>query len=151
MLKANIRTTIAVLGMMVVSAPAMAQDLFSITVDESYEDVLFALENTIVDRGLNIDTISHVGEMLARTGEDLGEEEALFDGATIFNFCSARFSRDAMSLNRANIRYCPYGIFVYADPRNPGQTVIGHQIYLSPDMAAVNALLDEIVTEASLY
>ena len=128
-----------------------AQDMFAITVDEAYDDMTFAIESGILDRGLNIDTISHVGDMLNRTAADVGADGMIFLHASVFNFCSATLSRDAMAINPANIRYCPYGIFVYTTADNPDQTVIGHQIYGDPALAAVNALLSDIVSEAAEY
>lgn len=39
--------------------------------DGSFEDAAFSVESAIVDQGLVIDYVSHVGEMLARTGADV--------------------------------------------------------------------------------
>ncbi len=66
----------------------------------------------IVGRGLVIDYVSHVGEMLARTGADVGSDVELFAAADVFLFCSAVTSRNVMEADPMNIAYCPYGIFV---------------------------------------
>lgn len=141
--------TIAILSVLAIPLQVYAQDMFAVTVDESYDDMTFAVESAILDRGLNIDTVSHVGDMLARTAADVGADGAIFTNASVFNFCSAVLSRDAMALDPANIRYCPYGIFVYSTADNPDQTIVGHQIYGNPDLAPVNTLLDEIVQDAT--
>ncbi len=53
--------------------------------DGSYEDALFSVENAIVNQGLVVDYRSHIGEMLARTRQDVGGAP-LFDAADAFLF-----------------------------------------------------------------
>ena len=45
--------------------------------DGSFEDATFGIESAIIDRGLVIDYVSHVGEMLNRTGADVGSDVKL--------------------------------------------------------------------------
>ncbi len=137
------------LVVMLLPLSLMAQQVYTVTVEDDYEDMLFAVESAILDTGLNIDTVSHVSEMLDRTAESVGATEQLYLGATVFNFCSATLSRDAMSADRNNLRFCPYGIFVYEDAANPGKIVIGHEIFDGESMAAVNAALTAMVDEAT--
>ncbi|WP_195822658.1 DUF302 domain-containing protein [Roseobacter sp. MH60115] len=113
--------------------------------DGSFEDAAFAVESAIVGRGLVIDYVSHTGEMLNRTGADVGSTKALFNEADIFLFCSAQVSRAVMEADPMNIAHCPYGIFV-AD--QAGAVMIGYRTYPQGEMQQVQALLDEIVQEA---
>ena len=113
--------------------------------DGSFEDAAFGVESAIVDRGLVIDFVSHVGEMLARTGADVGSDTKLFDNAQIFIFCSAVVSREVMEADPANIVHCPYGIYV---AERDGSVTIGHRNYPDGPMDRVESLLKEIVTEA---
>lgn len=113
--------------------------------DGSFEDAAFAVESAIVGRGLVIDYVSHTGEMLNRTGADVGSTKALFNEADIFLFCSAQLSRKVMEADPMNIAHCPYGIFV-AD--QAGAVLIGYRTYPQGEMQQVQALLDEIVQEA---
>lgn len=133
----------AILGVMAV--PAMAQEVVTQPFDGSFEDATFAVENAIVGEGLVIDFTSHVGEMLARTGADVGSDVKIFDAADIFLFCSAQVSREVMEANPMNIAHCPYSIFV-AD--QGGEVVIGHRTYPEGEMQKVEALLDGIVQSA---
>lgn len=130
------------------SGPALAQGMSAITVNESLDDMEFALENAILDMGLTIDFISHSGDMLERTRADVGSDIVLFTGATIYNFCSAKVSRQVIEADLGNFMYCPYAIFAYTTPDNPEQTVIGHQIYPGDSMQPANELLDQIIANA---
>lgn len=113
--------------------------------DGNFEDAAFAVESAIVGRGLVIDYVSHTGEMLNRTGADVGSTKELFNEADIFLFCSAQVSRAVMEADPMNIAHCPYGIFV-AD--QAGAVMIGYRTYPPGEMQQVQALLDEIVQEA---
>lgn len=113
--------------------------------DGSFEDATFAVESAIVGRGLVIDLQSHVGDMLNRTGADVGSEVNIFDAADIFLFCSATLSREVMEADPMNIAHCPYGIFV-AD--QSGDVMIGYRNLPEGEMQKVQAMLDEIVQEA---
>ncbi|WP_304880343.1 DUF302 domain-containing protein [Pseudotabrizicola sp.] len=118
------------------------------TVEDSFENVTFALESAIVGAGLVIDHVSHVGTMLERTRADVGSDVSLFTGAEIYTFCSATVSREVMEADITNVQHCPYGIFVYETPDAPGTITIGHRAY-SGSMAPVNDLLSGIVKEAT--
>lgn len=137
-----------VLGsLLAVSASVVCADETSTTYpyDGSFEDAAFGVESAIVGKGLVIDYVSHVGEMLSRTGADVGSDVTLFDAADIFVFCSAVLSRKVMEADPMNIAHCPYGIFV-AD--RDGQVMVGYRNYPEGPMQDVQALLDEIVQEA---
>lgn len=113
----------------------------------SFDDAAFAVETAIVGQGLVIDYVSHVGEMLNRTGEDVGSDVMLFKEADIFIFCSAVVSREVMEADPMNIAHCPYGIFVAEDAE--GAVTIGYRDYPDGPMEKVEALLAEIVKEAT--
>ena len=136
------------LGLVMAGLPqiAVAQDAITYPFDGSFEDASFAIENAIIDRGLVIDYTSHVGDMLNRTGADVGSDVAIFDNAQIFLFCSAAVSRRVMEADPMNIMHCPYGIFV-AD--RGGEVMIGHRDYPDGPMQEVEALLDAIILEAT--
>lgn len=113
--------------------------------DGSFDDATFAVETAIVGAGLVIDHVSHVGDMLARTGVDVGSEVTVFDGADIFSFCSAVVSREVMEADPANIAFCPYGIFVTS---RDGTVEIGYRAFPEGEMQKVQSLLDGIVQDA---
>ena len=115
--------------------------------DGTFDDATFAVETAIVGQGLVIDYVSHVGEMLNRTGEDVGSDVTIFKEADIFLFCSAVVSREVMEADPMNIAHCPYGIFVAEDA--DGAVTIGYRDYPDGPMEKVEALLAEIVKEAT--
>lgn len=114
--------------------------------DGTFEDATFAVETAITNRGLVIDFTSKVGEMLNRTGADVGSDVVLFDNADIFLFCSAAVSRRVMEADPMNIAYCPYGIFV---TDREGEVMVGYRTYPEGPMDEVEALLDAIAREAT--
>ena len=126
---------------------AAAGEAVTYTYDGTFDDATFAVETAIVDRGLVVDSVSHVGEMLNRTGEDVGSGTRIFEAADVFNFCSAVVSREVMEADPMNIVHCPYNIFVI-DTGNA--VMIGHQAY-EGTMAPVHDLLSDIASEASEF
>jgi len=118
-------------------------------VQGNYDDVTFDLENAIVNQGLVVDWVSHVGDMLIRTGESIDGAAPIYLNAAVYNFCSAALSRAAMEADATNLQNCPYGVFVYEHSDAPGEIVIGHRIYDEDSMQAVNALLDAVVNEVA--
>lgn len=115
--------------------------------EQSFEDTNFSVQEAIVGRGLVIDYVSHTGDMLERTRGDIGSDTVLFEGAQIFMFCSASVSRTVMEADWRNLAYCPYAITVF---QRPGEgTQIGYMERSADSMAPVNALLAEIVEEAT--
>ena len=130
---------------MAFTGAAQAQDVITYDFEGSFEDATFALESAIVDRGLVIDYVSHVGDMLNRTGEDVGSEEVIFENADIFLFCSAAVSRRVMEEDPMNIVHCPYSIFV---AERDGEVMMGHRAYPEGPMQEVEAMLDAIILSA---
>ncbi|MHA7773075.1 DUF302 domain-containing protein [Roseibium sp. M-1] len=125
-------------------------------VEAAFDDVRFDLENAIVNQGLVIDYVSHIGDMLARTSQDVGGSKQIFTQAQSMLFCSADLSRKAMEADAGNIAYCPYSIFVYETPDLPGKVTVGFRQLSATGseasraaIADVNALLDTIAREAS--
>ena len=116
--------------------------------DAEFEDAAFGLESAITDRGLVIDYVSHVGDMLARTREDVGGTRALFAAADIYIFCSAVVSRTVMEADPDNIAHCPYGIFV-RQAADGGPVEIGYRALPDGPIQQVQALLDGIAREAA--
>ena len=127
---------------------ALASDtvIYEVT-DQSYDDVMFGLENTILDFGLVISEHNHVGDMLERTKADLGASETIYSYADVFGFCSAPLSRAAMLEDPMNIRFCPYNIYMYQiDEQSP--VIIGYDVYPKGALQDVQALLDNITRNA---
>lgn len=127
------------------ATPVLAQEAVTYPFDGDFDDATFSVESAIIDAGLVIDYVSHTGEMLNRTGADVGSDIKIFEAADIFLFCSAQLSREVMEADPMNIAHCPYGIFV-ADQN--GVVVIGHRTYPEGEMQKVESLLDDIIQDA---
>lgn len=127
------------------SGGALAQEAVTYDFEGSFEDAAFGVESAIVNRGLVVDYVSHVGEMLNRTGADVGSEQKIFEEADIFIFCSALLSRKVMEADPMNVAHCPYGVFVAEREDN---VIVGYRTYPDGPMQEVQALLDEIAREA---
>jgi uncharacterized protein (DUF302 family) len=123
-----------------------AQDMTTYSFDGSFDDATFNVESAIVGQGLVIDYVSHAGEMLARTGADVGSDVKIFDSADIFLFCSAVLSRKVMEADATNIRHCPYAIFV---TDRDGIVEVGYRHFPDGPMQEVQGLLDQIAREAA--
>lgn len=120
-----------------------------------FDDVRSALVFAIENRGLVVSGVSRVGEMLERTGRDLGSSEKLFVRGEVLEFCSAVLSRRVMEADPHTIALCPYTIAVYVLPDEPGKVYVSYRRPLLPAghgaaraLEAVDRLLSEIVQEA---
>ncbi len=123
--------------------------------DGTFAEVKSNLELAITDQGLVINNVATVGEMLERTGKDLGATRQVYVHGDVFEFCSAALSREMMEGDHSNIVYCPYTVHVYAIPEQPGKVFVGYRpIPVTGNAASkaafakVNALLARIVSEA---
>lgn len=139
------RTFVAVLLTLTMTAASAQEAATTYAFDGSFDDATFGVESAIVGRGLVVDWVSHTGEMLNRTGADLGADQVIFDQADIFQFCSATISRQMMEADPLNIAHCPYAVFVF---ERGGEVVVGYRNQPEGVMQAVQSLLDEIAREA---
>jgi uncharacterized protein (DUF302 family) len=121
----------------------------------NFSDVRDDVEMAITDRGLVVNNVSHVGDMLARTGKDLGDSKQIFVKAEALEFCSAVVSREMMEADPDNIVFCPYVISVYVVPGSPHEVRVAYRkprITGSPAsqkaLRAVDELLSGIVKDA---
>lgn len=108
-----------------------------------FEDAAFEIESAIVDRGLVVDFVSHVGEMLKRTKDDVGGAKDLYENADVFLFCSAVLSREVMEADPVNLVHCPYKIFVM-QMAGSEKVQVGYPVMPDGPMKKVEVLLDEI-------
>jgi uncharacterized protein (DUF302 family) len=126
---------------------SLAQSVTVYEFDGDFEDATFGVESGIIDRGLVIDWTSKVGDMLNRTGADVGSSKKIFENADVFQFCSAALSRKMMEADPLNIGFCPYGIFVAEPADGSGKILVGYRNLPEGIMQEVQSLLDEIARE----
>lgn len=127
---------------------ASAQGVVSYDTEQSFDDVVFGLENAILGQGLVVDSVHSVGDMLERTRADVGSDVSIFRHAQVFSFCSAMLSRKMMEADPLNLAYCPYDIFVMVRSDRPEVTTIGFQSYPEGPMKEIQEMLDHIARTA---
>ena len=109
----------------------------------AFEDVMEGLKAAIGERGMYINNIMHMGDMLERTGKDLGLGEAIYAKAESIEFCSATLSRKMTAEEPARIVNCPFIVSVYALPKEPGKTYVVHR-EIPPDQVAASPVMAEV-------
>jgi hypothetical protein len=98
---------------------------------------------------------ARIGAMLERTGKDIGAARRIYSEAEMLEFCSAKVSRETMDADPRNIVFCPYGIAVYALPKEPGRVYLAYRRQgdsgggrAAKSLQSVDKLLADIVAEA---
>lgn len=137
-------------------ASARADALREIHVSrESFDTVKSLVEDALTSRGLVVNNVSHIGDMLERTGKDLGATRQVYLKAEAIEFCSATVSRKMMEADPHNIVFCPYVIAIYVLPEQPDRTYVAFRRPTPAGSKAsrqalreVEALLRGIVREA---
>lgn len=86
-----------------------------------------ALLDAMLGQGLSTPTVSHFGNMLARTADDLGHPQDLYDEAEIFTFCSAAVAAQMVASAREHIAWCPLSIALYTLPGRPDEVVLAYR------------------------
>ena len=123
-----LKTALIVAGFLIAQiAPlnASAMEMMEVYSSEiPFEDAQANVEMAIAERGLVISAVSHVGEMLERTGRDLGATVKLYEQAEIYEFCSAVLSRKMMEADRRNVAFCPFAVSLYVVPEEPGKVYV---------------------------
>lgn len=120
--------------------------------ESSFDDVIQALTMAIEDEGMYINNVMHMGEMLERTGKDLGMTRQVYAKAESIEFCSALLSRKMTEENPHRIVNCPFIISVYVLPQEPEITYITHRKIALGDadgvMREVAAMLESLAKAA---
>jgi len=92
-----------------------------------FDTVLDAAKNAIAERGLYINNVMHLGQMLERTGKDLGIGGPIYSRAESIEFCSATLSRKMTEENPNRLVNCPFILSIYTLPGQEGKTFIVHR------------------------
>ena len=124
----TVKTALIAAGFLIaqfISVGASAMEMMEVYSSEiPFEDAKANAEMAIAERGLVISSVSHVGEMLERTGKDLGATVKLYEKADIIEFCSAVLSRKMMEADRRNVAFCPFAVSLYVLPEEPGKVYV---------------------------
>lgn len=121
----------------------------------TFKDVMEAVKLGISQQGLVVNNVSHISNMLQRTGQDAGKQARIYGKGEAVEFCSATLSRKIMEADPTNIIFCPFIIAVYTLPDKPGTVYLA---YRRPTLTGsdasrtalkeVDALIDRIVQDA---
>ena len=115
----------------------------------NFSDVRDAVTIAIENRGLVVNYVSHIADMLNRTGNDIGASKEIFAQAEIIEFCSAGLSRRMMEADPHNIVLCPFAISIYSLPGETGKVWIAYRQPQGNSAKLVGELLGGIAAEAS--
>ena len=108
--------------------PILENDIYKFyKIPGTYEDVRVDLEYSITGRGIKINGVSHISNMLTRTGKDIGRTKKIYGHAEAIEFCSATLSRDMMEADPMNIVYCPYIIYIYSLKEDKNSVYLGYR------------------------
>lgn len=122
-----VRLPAVLLGLLLALSAAADEGASVVAAKGKFADVKDDLVAAIEQRGLVINFVAHVGDMLERTGRDLGKTKRVYDQAEVIEFCSATISRAMMEADPQNLVYCPYTIAVYTLPGKPGVVYLAHR------------------------
>ena len=137
----NALATIALLAL-----PAHAWSApYAVYVSESdFDTVMEGAKSAIAERGLYINNIMHLGEMLERTGKDLGIGGPLYARAESIEFCSATLSRKMIAEDPNRLVNCPFILSIYTLPGQEGKTYVVHR-NVPAEETANSAVMREVV------
>jgi hypothetical protein len=99
--------------------------------DSGFETVMEGAKTAILERGMYINNIMHMGEMLERTGESI-------------EFCSAVLSRKMTLEDPSRIVNCPFILSIYTLPGESDRTYVAHRVISEEEIAG-----SEIMTEVA--
>ena len=129
--------------------PAAADQYISYSTDESFADVMDNIKLAIENRGMYINNVMHMSEMLERTGKDLGFAKQIYLEADTIEFCSALLSRRMTEEDPRRIINCPFIISIYVLPGEPDKTYIAHRRLAGDDATGVMGDVMEMLREVA--
>jgi len=138
------------------ATPYITPYMKNYTVKGEFEDVRLDIEMAITDRGIVINNVSHIGNMLARTAEAVGATKTVYRKAEALEFCSSTISRAMMEADPHNIVFCPYIIAIYTLANEKEEVHIAFRRPIPvgdkrsrESLRVVEKLLDDIVAEVA--
>lgn len=111
---------------------------------DDFDTVKTLVEEALVGHGLVVNNVAHIGDMLERTGKDLGATRQVYVKAEGIEFCSATVSRKMMEADPHHIVFCPYVIAIYVLPEEPDRTYVSFRRPTAAGSKAARAALKEV-------
>jgi uncharacterized protein (DUF302 family) len=145
-----------ILTLLVSPTPGYSADAYSVVfkTQGTFADVRDQVQSAIEGKGLKINHSNQIGDMLERTGKDLGATKQIYTHAEQFEFCSATISRAMMEADPHAIAMCPYIVSVYTMPDDKAVYIAyrkpptSRNPALKKALADVQTLLTEIIKDA---
>ena len=123
-----LRCLLALAPFLLLPSAAIAGGAYTLYESESdFETVMEGAKMAIEERGMYINNLMHMDEMLERTGKDLGMEEKIYEKAQSIEFCSALLSRKMTAEDPRRIVDCPFILSIYILPGEPEKTYVVHR------------------------
>ena len=99
-----------------------------------------------------IDYVSHVGDMLNRTGPDLGYDK-IFTKAESVEFCSALMSHRMVAADPSNLSICPFTVSAYVLKSQPDQVYVAYrrQYLAGPSDEVTKAVMEMLDSIARAF
>lgn len=131
-------TTVLAVLLSINGAPVIAASPlnphYTIAIEGSFDDVYDEFTNAIISKGVAIDYVGNVDQMLERTSQaqlTKGESSKQFISVYLFakymQFCKSGLTHKAVQANPKNLSMCPFVVFIYETAANPGQIIIGYR------------------------
>jgi hypothetical protein len=147
------------LALLTLSLPSLAPaGPYAVFESESdFETVMDGAKAAIQEKGMFINNVMQMGEMLERTGKDLGLGGEIYSQAQSIEFCSALLSRKMAEEDPTRIVNCPFIVAVYTLPDQEGKTFVAYrtvpeeEVAGSEVMAEVAAMLQEVAEGAASW
>ncbi len=143
---------LALAGGLVLAGPEAPQTIGPARVYQTsgdYQTIKAFLLAEIRGRGLVVNRIGDVNDMLGRTAGAVGATVTAYRHAEAILFCKADLSHNITNANIHNIVLCPYSIVIYEPRSRPGTVFLGYRGTGSelPAVRIINRLLDEIIQQ----
>ena len=114
------------------SAQDKAVTHYTKTVQAEFVDVFADLQDAVINKGLVIDYVGNVDNMLNRTSSTAGSvtsdgEKSPYLNAKYMQFCSSKLTHKAVSADPHNLAICPYIVYMFETRAKPGNITIGYR------------------------
>ena len=118
-----------------------------VSVTSSLASTQEVLQEVIQEEGLIPGQVTHISDMMARTGLALGKRQGIYHDAVIVQFCSAQIAWLMAEEDPRQISHCPLAITLYVLPRQGETTYISYRSPGNDSPAKVKAseLLKRII------
>jgi hypothetical protein len=110
--------------------------------ESDFETVMDGAKAAIQERGMYINNVMHMSEMLERTGKDLGLGGAIYSHAESIEFCSALLSRKMTEEDPTRIVNCPFILSIYTLPDQEGKTYVVHRTISEEEIAGSEVMAE---------